>query len=179
MKGGGKESEVDLTFRQLCDRWPDADRATRMGWVKGMTAPFDKLTIATMLPWIPTGYAIRSTAVGRHLTFEWHAEPSDVCALLLAAWKGGIAGKEHFLRYYAKGSEIYPREWVGYYGFKGGSETNVMAMCALAVSKKGRPVAVCVCRRGKLNPAAAGDVAQVAAALLRRELERELAGEVR
>ena len=55
---------------------------------------------------------------------------------------------------------------------KGGSETGVMAMCALAVNKDGRAVAVCVCRRGDIGKMAAGQVAKVAAALLREGLER-------
>ena len=55
---------------------------------------------------------------------------------------------------------------------KGGSETNVMAMCALAVHADGVPTAVFVCRRGDIGKMAAGEVAKVAAALLREGLER-------
>ncbi|MHC4938084.1 MAG: serine hydrolase [Planctomycetota bacterium] len=166
IKGGGKEAEIPLSFAQLCGKWEGADRATRMGWVTTMTAPFADKKLAELIRPIAAGYSIRSAANREHLTFEWFARPRDVCALLLDAQAGKLPGARHFLKYYGTGGEIYPREWVKYYGFKGGSEMNVMAMSAMAVDGKGKAVAVCVCRQGDIGTAAAAEVQKLASSLL-------------
>jgi hypothetical protein len=171
MKGGGKEAATGLSFAELCKRWPESDRATRMDWVTKMTAPFEKKTAAELLQPIGTGYAVRSQGVSAHLTLEWFARPQDICALLMDAWSGKLPGSKHFLEYYKTGTEVYPREGLKYYGFKGGSETNVMAMSAMAVGKRGEPIAVCVCRSGAIGAAAGREVQQVASALLRLWIE--------
>jgi len=173
IKGGGNELKtVGMDFKALCEKWADASREQRAKWVDAITAPYAKKSIAELTAHVPNGYALRSTFQRRHLTFEWHAHIDDIPDLLIAMWNKELPGAEIFLKYFAKGSEIYPREWVGYYGFKGGSETNVMAMCALAVHADGVPTAVFVCRRGDIGKMAAGEVAKVAAALLREGLER-------
>ena len=172
IKGGGKETEIKRTFGQLCDGWAKADRETRMSWIRKMTDPFADKRIAELVQPIATGYLIRSKAVPYHLTFEWFAQPADICNLLLTMWDKKHPGAEHFLRYYATGSPIYPKEGLKYYGFKGGSETGVMAMSALAVAKDGHAVAVCVCRRGEIGSNALMETQQLASAALRLGLTR-------
>ena len=120
---------------------------------------------------VATGYRLRSQIVARHVEIEWFARPADITELLLSAHRGELKGAKDFLRNYGEGSPVYPKPGLAYYGFKGGSETNVFALSALATGKKGRTVALCICRTGKLKPGDNVETVQVFAALMRLALE--------
>jgi hypothetical protein len=174
IKGGGKEqAALGFDFKVLCERYPKADVATRREMVTKLSAPFRELSIAAILPMVGLGYQIRSSFQGRHLTFEWFARPGDITALYLAAHRGTLKGAKTFLRFFAAGSEIYPRNRLRYHGFKGGSETNVFALSALATHPNGRTVAICLCRSGELESRPALAALKATTALMRLGLEGE------
>jgi hypothetical protein len=174
VKGGGKEQEaLGIDFKELCERYPKADVATRRDMVAKLAAPFREMSVAAILPMVGLGYRIRSSFQARHLTFEWFARPSDITALYLAAHRGTLKGSKVFLRFLAAGSEIYPRNRLSYHGFKGGSETNVFALSALATHPGGRTVAICLCRSGELESRPALATSKATTALMRLGLEGE------
>ncbi len=173
IKGAGNEvATTGFDFPKLCKTWKKGTRAERMALLEKITAPYAKKSIAQMLGPIAAGYALRSKFQRRHLTFEWFADPADITDLLTNAWQGKIPGHKVFLKYYASSRSVYPSEGLRYSGYKGGSETNVMAMSVMAVDKDGALVAVCVCRAGDVGDSALMDVSKLTSALMRNGLER-------
>ncbi|MEM8885940.1 MAG: serine hydrolase, partial [Planctomycetota bacterium] len=116
IKGGGKEAALNRNFLELCRDYPKQSVETRRSWVRTLTEPFAKSTFEELMRTIPAGYGLRTAGGPAHLTFEWFAQPEDICALNLAMWERKRPGAEHYLKYYAMGSELYPREWVNYFG---------------------------------------------------------------
>lgn len=144
--------EIGGDLGAVAEAWAGAEPAERRAWLDRLwevaLAERDHAKVRARL--LAT-YSLATLGAPGHWRIGWCARPLDLVELLTRAQRGELVDAQTsrtFLELYAAGPPQYLRPGVAEQGFKGGSETGVLALTVRVVMEDGRAVLACLARTG-------------------------------
>ncbi len=155
IKGAGAEVWKHVfgvdALKPLALAWMDASSDARREWLSKLKREWPDKSPAERRTLVGANYGLAALGAKEHVEIEWLARPNDVLRLVDAAARGQLvspSASKIFLDFYAAGTPIYAGDGVKWQGYKGGSESNVVALSSRIVFDDGRSVIGCLMRSG-------------------------------
>jgi hypothetical protein len=155
LKGAGTNTWKELFgfdgLKPFALAWKDASTETRRAWLQQLKSAWPDKSPEERRALVGTNYGLASLGSKDHVEIEWFARPNDILQLVDAAARGKLVSPQAskvFLEFYAAGTPIYAGNGVKWQGYKGGSETSVVALSSRVVLDDGRSVIGCLMRSG-------------------------------